>query len=150
MPEIDGIGGGYDVHWLSVVQNQILQHGARYRLGVWAGVELYGGKRHIGFHGGKLVERPGNNGLTFHKTTKRKILAKVLAWHQVVQRGEREAWDGNNRFAAIIAFHAPLAASVDLNVIQRGGGGQREQGQLGGGGNRKAAVGATDERGVWH
>ncbi len=70
--------------------------------------------------------------------------------HQIVQSGQRDPGDGNVRFAAIIAFHAPFAAAMDLNIVERGGGGKRQQGQLRCGGDAEITVRSSIERGVAH
>ena len=131
--EIDGAGGSDDVNRLSVSQNQVLQKDTRHRVRAGAGVELHGGERHVGLHRGRLIERTGNGGLALDEAIEGKVFAEVSAGGQIVQRSERDAGDGNVRLAAIIAFHAPFAAPVDLNVVQGGRGGQREKRQLGGG-----------------
>ena len=111
---------------------------------------MNGGERHVRLHRRRSIERAGDDGLALDEAIERKVLAKVFSGRQIVQRSERDARDGNVSFAAIIAFHAPFAASVDLNVVQRGGGGQREKRQLGGGGDCEIAVGAAIQRDVAH
>ncbi len=146
--EIDGAGRGHDMHRLSVAQNQVLQLDARHRTRVGAGVELHGGERHVGLHRRKLIERTGDDGLAFDEAIERKFFAKMFAGRKIVQRRERDAGDGKVGLAAIIAFHAPFAAPMDLDIVQGGRGGQREKRKLGGGGDSKIAIGAAIESGV--
>ena len=51
-------------------------------------------------------------------------------------------------FTAIIAFHPPFAAPVDLDVVQVNRRGQSQKRQLGGRGDRKIPVGTAIERGI--
>ncbi len=99
MAEIDGCAVATDMNRLSVPQNQVLQKDARNRVRTGAGVELHGGERHVGLHRGRLIERTGDGGLALDEAIEGKVFAEVPAGGKIVQRSERDAGDGDVRFA---------------------------------------------------
>ena len=63
----------------------------------------------------RLIERTGDNRLALQEAVERQVLSEMRLRGQIVQSCKRDTRDFQMCLAAIIAFHPPLAAALDLN-----------------------------------